>query len=178
MHEICIKPFSTLGPDSLLSWPKSMGQMLFIFAPGAMVSYLGRVCFNPGVNVFSKGSRTESWPPLWVVYDGREKFSPSKYWAQEYDGNVRAGSTVMVLFSMKRGKLPEDVHAAGVPNSAAVYLNLLGVVVLAEPSAGSVGSSRQNASEVHGVDQLVRLADISLETVPTVEDEVEVGETF
>ena len=52
---------------------------------------------------------------------------------------------------------------------------MLGVVVLAEHSDVF---SLEDPAEVHGVDRLVRLADVSLEAAPTVEDEVEVGENF
>jgi hypothetical protein len=70
------------------------------------------------------------------VFDGRTKFQLGRYWDSPYTGDVAKGSTVMQIFTIKKGTPPGSVEKArGMPAvKHAIYLNILGIVVLAEPS--------------------------------------------
>lgn len=94
------------------------------------------------------------------IYDGRERFGLGKYWAQEYNSSVSPGATVMVLFSVKNAKVRKEAEVVGVKNMSTVYLNVLGVIVLAEPSDEFSLDPSPNPQEVHGVDKLRRVADL------------------
>jgi hypothetical protein len=70
------------------------------------------------------------------VYDGRHGFQLGKYWEHSYDSNIPKGSTVMVLFSLRKGALAgsiKDLRHLPKGISFAFYPNILGVVVLADP---------------------------------------------
>jgi hypothetical protein len=70
-----------------------------------------------------------------TVYDGRGDFSLAKYWKKEYIEEVKPGSAVILIFTVRRGMLPDEANWLKAPkNMAAVHLNLLAVIVLAEPS--------------------------------------------
>lgn len=60
----------------------------------------------------------------------------SKYWENPYTDDVAKSSMVMLLFSVKQGTLPPGLEGAhGLPPvKVTVYLNILGIVVLVEPS--------------------------------------------
>jgi len=68
------------------------------------------------------------------VYDGRNNFSLARYWANKYEGNVKRGTTVTIIFSVKQGKLSADAAPIAIAGMIGIYLNVLGVVVLEEPS--------------------------------------------
>ena len=59
-----------------------------------------------------------------------------RYWEHPYTGDVAKGSAVMLLFTVKKGSLPNGLTTVlGVPPvKFGAYLNVLGIVVLAEPS--------------------------------------------
>lgn len=111
------------------------------------------------------------------VYDGREHLALSRYWAQRYNGPVTPGATVMVLFSMKNTKVRKDVEVPGVKNMSTVYLNVLGVIVLAEPSDNFSLDPSPDPQDVHGVDHLRRVAELD-EQVGESGGENEGGEVF
>ena len=67
------------------------------------------------------------------TFDGHTQFQLSKYWENPYTGDhVVKGSTVM-LFTVKKGNLPNEVTTAlGAPLvKFGAYLNVLGIAVLA-----------------------------------------------
>lgn len=100
----------------------------------------------------------------WIVvpvYDGRGKFSLAKYWTEAYKGTVRAGSTVMVLFSMKQNKMRKDLEVVGIHDVITVYLNIVGVVVLAEPVDVFCTGESPDPLTVRGVDQLRMASDLN-----------------
>lgn len=131
----------------------------------------------------STGLMTDSIFPV-PVYDGREKLSLAKYWAKPYNGAVRPGSTVSILFSIKHGSLPEDARWFKLSKSmAGVYLNVLGVIVLAEPSDTFCLDTCPDPASVHGVDILRRMEEDHYgvdegDSVVEEDDEVPVGEVF
>ena len=61
--------------------------------------------------------------------------SLTKYWDHPYKGDVPEGSTILVVFTTERGKVPIMIHGVvGMPPIKFwVYFNVLGVVILAEP---------------------------------------------
>jgi hypothetical protein len=91
------------------------------------------------------------------VYDRRERFAPSKYWEREYNEIVRPGTAVALLFSVRRGKQLGGIN--GCEGVTGVVLNVLGVVVLAEPSDPFYLDQTPDPMEIHGVDRLPRLSD-------------------
>lgn len=93
------------------------------------------------------------------VYDGRSKFSLAKYWEKEYTDDVAPGSTVFVLFSVRKGKPHPNADYVKAKNMAVVYLNVLGIVVIADPSDAFCLDQTPDPKEVHGVDVLPRLKD-------------------
>ena len=92
------------------------------------------------------------------VYDGRSSFSLAKYWAKPYHDDVAPGTTVTILFSIKRGNIPEDAKGYTISGTlAGVYLNVLAVVVIAENSDPFIPDTSPDPVAVHGVDRLPRL---------------------
>ena len=65
-----------------------------------------------------------------------------------------------MLFSVRRGKPHPDASKINVRELAVVYLNVLGVVVLAEPTDAFSLDRCPDPEEVHGVDSLPRLSDL------------------
>jgi len=116
------------------------------------------------------------------VYDGRNNFSLNRYWARAYTDKVQVGATVMVLFTMKMAEPNEEMASFRLRNLKSVFLNALGVVVLAEPSDAFYLKEGPDPVAVHGVDRLPRLKDVD-EYIEEVEDDDDpesddVGETF
>ena len=99
------------------------------------------------------------------VFDGRETLALSKYWAQEYKEAVEPNTAVTVLFSMKRGKLTADAEGAKVGDMVGVYLDVLGVVVITQPSETFSLDPSPIPLAIHGVDRLRRLSDVVVEEV-------------
>ena len=92
------------------------------------------------------------------VYDGRQKFQLGNYWDRPYTEKVEKGSTVMLLFSIKKGKLLKNVEEfRGLPAAIkfAIYFNILGVVVLAEPAERFSEDVSEGDPEAFGVSSLV-----------------------
>ena len=74
------------------------------------------------------------------VYDGREGLQLGKYWDDEYTEEVATGSTVMVLFSTKKGRVAKAMQKIGnLPDGVefGIYFRVLGLVALAEQSEQS-----------------------------------------
>lgn len=93
------------------------------------------------------------------VFDGRDKFQLGKYWDRPYTGKVTRGTTVMLVFSVKRGSLPKDVgDVEELPAAVkfAIYLNILGIIVLAEPADQFSNEASQEMPEAFGVDSIVQ----------------------
>ena len=96
------------------------------------------------------------------VYDGRNGFQLGNYWAQPYPGAVVKGSTVMLLFSVRKGNLAKGMAEAGnlpVNVEFAIYLNLLAVVVLAEPEDPFSEEPSLEGPAAFGVDSVVEFPD-------------------
>ena len=94
------------------------------------------------------------------VYDGREQFQLGKYWETPYIGVVAKGSTVMLLFTIRKGALPKGTEEAeGMPDTVkcASYLNVVGVVVLAEPSDTFSKVRSQEGPNDAGVQEIMEL---------------------
>lgn len=107
------------------------------------------------------------------VYDGRENFSFAKYWARKYKDDIKPGTTVCILFSMKRGKLSADAAPLAITGMIGIYLNVLGVVVLEEPSDAFCPEGSPDPGEVHGVDYLRRLSEFEVNPEVDSRDKVE-----
>lgn len=101
----------------------------------------------------------------------------SKYWAKKYDEVIEPNTVVTVLFSMRTGKLPKDVEPIKINGMIGVYLNILGVVVVADPSNAFSLDQTPDPGEIHGVDRLRRLSDEGEHGTGSDED-TDVGEVF
>ena len=91
------------------------------------------------------------------VYDGREGLQLGKYWEKEYTGEVARGSTVMVLFSMKKGELAKAMQEVkNLPGGVGfgIYFQILGAVVLGGPSEQFSKASLQEGPEAFGVNNI------------------------
>ena len=98
------------------------------------------------------------------VYDGRTRFQLGKYWECPYTGEVAKGSTVMLLFTIKKGTLPNRAKEAGgmpVEVKVALYLNVVGVIVLAEPTDTFSEVSSEGSPNDAGVDEIKALPESS-----------------
>ena len=95
------------------------------------------------------------------MFDGRDMFQLRNYWEKPYEGEVLKGSTVMLLFTVKKGNLPAGVEDAyGVLGDIkqakiAIYLNILAIIVLSEPADNFSNSPSQGNPEAFGVDSIV-----------------------
>ena len=89
------------------------------------------------------------------VFDGRTQFQLGKYWENLYTGDVVKGSTVMLLFTIKKAPLPAGVVMPGL--KSALYCNILGIVVLAEPSDTYSQTPSQETANDLGVDSIKEL---------------------
>lgn len=93
------------------------------------------------------------------IYDGREKFQLGNYWERPYAGEPAKGSTVMLLFSTKKGtQLPKAVQKRNdVPRdlNVAIYFNILGVIVLAEPAERFSNNASHGPPQAFGVENVL-----------------------
>ena len=71
-------------------------------------------------------------------------------------GDIVKGATVMLLFTIKKGKLANGVATArGMPSiQSGIYPNVLGIVVLAEPSEPFSQVLSQEEPVTFGVDSI------------------------
>ena len=71
-------------------------------------------------------------------------------------GDIVKGATVMLLFTVKKGKLADGVATArGMPSiQSGIYPNMLGIVILAEPSEPFSQIPSQEEPVAFGVDRL------------------------
>jgi hypothetical protein len=88
---------------------------------------------------------------------------------------------VAILFSVRRGKQLGGIN--GGEEVTGVYLSVLGVVVLAEPSDPFYLDQSADPLEIHGVDRLLRLSDggfggQGVESSDEEEEEAEEEEVF
>lgn len=93
------------------------------------------------------------------VYDGRDKFQLGNYWDRPYKGTVSKGATVMLLFSIKKGNLPggvQDIRGFPTAIEFGIYLNILGIIVLAEPAEHFSEGGSQEGPEAFGVSAITR----------------------
>lgn len=93
------------------------------------------------------------------VYDGREEFHLSQYWARPYEGAVERDSAVMVLFTVNKSGLSKAMkEAKGVPKCVkfALYFNLLGIIVLEDPVDDFSRESLPGAPESFGVSTICK----------------------
>jgi hypothetical protein len=68
----------------------------------------------------------------------------------------------MLLFSVKKGSIsPAVIGAVGMPDDMkfAIYLNILAVIVLAEPAERFSDTASQEEPKAFGVDSIVQLDD-------------------
>lgn len=108
------------------------------------------------------------------MFDGHNSFKLSRYWDSPYTREVEKGSTVMLLFSIRKGKLTKDIQSA--PNllsniNFAMYFNILGVIVLTDPGEQFSIELPVQAPQSFGVDQV-----LDYEPLPESEGEEEIGE--
>lgn len=89
---------------------------------------------------------------------------------QDYTNTVQPGSTVSVLFSIRRGNLPATVWDSRVRDGVTMYLNVLGVMVLAEPVDDFSLDEMCIPQGVHRIDHLIRVLDIPFPAVDDVEE--------
>ncbi|KAF9777705.1 hypothetical protein BJ322DRAFT_1084037 [Thelephora terrestris] len=74
--------------------------------------------------------------PSVPVYDGRDQLRLGNYWERPYLEDIKKDAAVMMLFSVKKGALPKAVQDwEDLPRglTTAVYLNILAIVLLADP---------------------------------------------
>lgn len=93
------------------------------------------------------------------VYDGRTKFHLSTYWDRPYEGDVERDSTVMVLFTIRKGDLSKQMKKAkNVPEKVkfAIYLNLLGIIVLEDPASDFSRESLPGEPVDFGVSEILK----------------------
>ena len=85
-----------------------------------------------------------------VPFDGRTQFQLGNYWETPYEGTVAEGAAVMLLFTIKKGALPPGVAAhKQLALKSALYLDILGIFVLAEPTEPfSLIPSQETAQDV------------------------------
>lgn len=91
------------------------------------------------------------------IYDGREKFQLGNYWERPYAGEPAKGSTVMLLFSIRKGTLPQSVQGRNdLPRDlkVAIYFNILGAIVLAEPAERVSNNTSQEPPQSFGVENI------------------------
>ena len=92
------------------------------------------------------------------VYDGRKNLNPVKYWDKLYDHDLEIGTTVTLLFSIKKGTLPENAQQfRRSKDMVGVYVKILAIVVLADPTDAFCEDTSPDPETVHGVDCLPRL---------------------
>ena len=95
---------------------------------------------------------------LVLVYDGWKNLNPVKYWDKLYDRELEVGTTVTLLFSIKKGTLPENAQQfRRSKEMVGVYVNILAVVILADPTDTFCQDTSLDPETVHGVDSLPRL---------------------
>lgn len=102
------------------------------------------------------------------IYDGRDEFSLSNYWVKKYRGDVQPGSSVVVLFSIRQGRRPKNLRRLG--SLQAVYLYVLGVIVVAEAGDPYYVKTPPNLDEALGVNEMPRLLNVEM---PGYDDEDE-----
>ena len=126
----------------------------------------GLVLLIPGSALENGVDSTCSVVVLWAylqvfsvpIYDSHEKFQLSNYWERPYSGEPSKGSTVMLLFSIKKGALPLSVDkAAGIPASIkfAIYFSILVVIIIAKPAEQFSSNPCEEGPEAFGVDAIV-----------------------
>ena len=106
-----------------------------------------------GVPTFNLTDRA----PLVPVFDGRAGFQLGNYWETPCSGDVSKDSTVMLLFSIKKGNLAKDMQkASNIPEGVefAIYFNILGIVLLAEPAERFSEDASGEGPEAFGVESL------------------------
>ena len=143
--------FSTNRFKSPGLWSERVGKQV----KGLVSPILGSVLEN---GIDSTYSVFTLWAYLQVfsvpIYDGCEKFQLSSYWERPCLGVPSKGSTVMLLFSIKKGALPPGVDkAAGIPANVkfAIYFSILMVMVIAEPTERFSSSLCKEGLEAFGL---------------------------
>ena len=105
------------------------------------------------------------------IYDGHKEYSLSKYWAKLYDHALDIGTTVTLLFSIKKGTLPKNTrYFRRSQEMVGVYVNILTIVVLADPTDAFCLDTSPDPKTVHGVESLPRLATAEIEGEGDEED--------
>ena len=91
------------------------------------------------------------------MFDGRSKFQLSKYRDTLYEGEIANRSTVMLLYTVKKGKLPSGIEGTHSLPEFAIYLNIVGIVVLARSSEHFSPVVSQEDAPAFGVDSIMQL---------------------
>lgn len=115
--------------------------------------------------------------PAVPVFDGRQQFQLGNYWNHPYEERVAKGSTVMVLFSIRKSALPKAMKNAPESIKFVVYLNLLGVIVLEEPVDEVAGGPSQEEPQAFGVNSVRRIEEFHTGKQNADEENSEGGET-
>jgi len=98
------------------------------------------------------------YPKTVSIYDGHQKFQLGNYWDRPYTGKIEKGSTVMLLFSIKKGNLPKSLEEVqGLPAAIkfAIYFNILRIIVLAEPAEQFSEDISEGDPEAFGVNTII-----------------------
>lgn len=92
------------------------------------------------------------------VYDGRGGFQIGHYWEHPYDGEVTPGSTVLLLFTIRKGNLAKGMEAAKKPEGVkfGIYLLASAVVVLADPVEAFTDETSLEPPAAFGVDEILQ----------------------
>ncbi|KAF9781147.1 hypothetical protein BJ322DRAFT_1111866 [Thelephora terrestris] len=91
------------------------------------------------------------------TFDGREQFKLRAFWEKPYKEEVKVGSTVMVLFSVKRGGLGAKAKATrDLPKDVvfAMYFNILAVIVLKDPAEDFKTEASQEGPHAFGIENV------------------------
>lgn len=110
---------------------------------------------------------------LVLVYNGHKNLALVKYWNKLYDRKLEVSTTVSLLFSIKKGTLPVNARNFRCSKEmVGVYVNILAVIVLEDPTDAFCIDTSPVPETVHGVDDLPRLPEGEVEG-DTEEDDIE-----
>ena len=119
---------------------------------------------NPVTTIFFSKVLKAHFACLVPVYDGRKDLVLAKYWNKLYDRDLEVGTTVSLLFSIKKGTLPANArNFRRSEEMVGVYVNILVVIVLEDPTDAFCIDTSPVPETVHGVDDLPQLPEGEVE---------------
>jgi hypothetical protein len=84
---------------------------------------------------------------------------------------IEDGSTVLLLFSIKKGGLPKVVEKIA-DTTFAIYFNILAIILLAEPVDSFSDTTSEEEPQAFGVDRILDVSgNENIETDSEVEEE-------